>query len=1248
MTVLFDLYSGSYLDTYGTPEPLPPANGAPFMPDSLILDGSIELLGGGAVSALPQCPGAVFRLGNGFDLGMPQPEQALVAKYLLDGERPFGRRTANRTFVIPVTIIAPDRDTLAAARETLFTIVDQDTWNLTWTRQSSPGVSGPTLVFDCFRAQPSTTDYDQHAEKDLRSLVTLTFPGLPFGRADAPLQLQFTSPATGSTAPPAPVTVDAYTAVGSTTQASWWFSSSLMPAGGSIHSAHWDWSKTNNDSPAWYTDTNPAVNITGLTKLTFWFGLGTNNYKTWNKGNVAFALSLSDGSGHTISFGGQQYCHASNSPNSPTWQLVSFSIPQAGTFDFTNVTGYSVKAWRKVKNDGSLYMDADVYLNALTAYAPTAGTPASVRGGIYTLLGIQGSARSPLSLLLQQPPIGTLIQTTYSTPGPVTVLPGAGVSYMAFDKTAGGGKGGKRTSSGQAGGAGGGEQVQEVRAVTPGVGIPCYVGAGGHAATAGGWIQRVAVGKLTSATATTWQGNCTVTTSAGNTLLIGIAFGTTGGTVTAVADTKGNTWVQDKQANLSGRCMEVWRAAGAAQMTPTDTFTVTISAGQANGGLFLVGEFPPLSAPDASGQAGGSSSVTTQAPNMTATASDGVAVAFGCNMHSSDSVSVASPFTKDGSYQTASTGSAGCSMIGAYDNSPAAGSLTATFTMASSASGIAFILGYPVNAAGSQTNGSDTWTGADDATAAHGGHGVADNATGGGTGGTGAAIPQLMSGDISTFEGGISTWLGSSNSSVAQSAAQAHGGSKSLAVTSTASGNMTAASCLLASILTGAGFTQLVPGASVISASGWVKAATAARTVQLQIEQVDATGATLGNTNGPSATDSTSAWTQYTVQAAAAANAAGWRVKANVLSTGAGGETHYLDDVLCQAGAVFQGGNGAASGTTGGGGGSSGGTAAAGNNAAGQTGGAAPAGGAAGGNGGAAGTNPGAAGSAPGGGGGGASSTGAATNGGNAGDGQLVVSYIQQLAGFKTSLVHLPGPDAPAAFSPLVVVGGGADIPDGTTEYPVPAVLGGQNARFNGTYSIILTAFSWHSPASARLLTVTVKQYEYAGGPSVSVAASRTVTPNTDVANGIVVIDNVTLPISDIPADNSSSLFTVTVTSGDTADLFLDVLFIDTEGQFAMVNIPSGSGYTSFWLDEPDPTQDLGLALGSTYDRSQAVSITGLGTVAVPSFIASGGPLTVDPGLNQLLVYAIEGQPSLTAWYFPRFWVDRTLGSTVT
>ena len=139
-----------------------------------------------------------------------------------------------------------------------------------------------------------------------------------------------------------------------------------------------------------------------------------------------------------------------------------------------------------------------------------------------------------------------------------------------------------------------------------------------------------------------------------------------------------------------------------------------------------------------------------------------------------------------------------------------------------------------------------------------------------------------------------------------------------------------------------------------------------------------------------------------------------------------------------------------------------------------------------------------------------------------------------------------------------------------------------------------------------------------------------------------------TLPISDIPAVNSSSLFTVTVTSGDTADLFLDVLFIDTEGQFAMVNIPSGSGYTSFWLDEPDPTQDLGLALGSTYDRSQAVSITGLGTVAVPSFIASGGPLTVDPGLNQLLVYAIEGQPSLTAWYFPRFWVDRTLGSTVT
>jgi hypothetical protein len=135
-------------------------------------------------------------------------------------------------------------------------------------------------------------------------------------------------------------------------------------------------------------------------------------------------------------------------------------------------------------------------------------------------------------------------------------------------------------------------------------------------------------------------------------------------------------------------------------------------------------------------------------------------------------------------------------------------------------------------------------------------------------------------------------------------------------------------------------------------------------------------------------------------------------------------------------------------------------------------------------------------------------------------------------------------------------------------------------------------------------------------------------------------MDNLTLPISAIATDNSSAYFTVTVTSSVTADRFLDVIFVDTEGQLTLINVPSGSGYISYWVDAPDPTQDIGLVLGSTFDRSSAVSVSGLGTGALPSLIMSGGPMVVDPGINPLLVYAVEGLPGVAASYTPRYWVD--------
>src|SRR5207244_2464524 len=144
---------------------------------------------------------------------------------------------------------------------------------------------------------------------------------------------------------------------------------------------------------------------------------------------------------------------------------------------------------------------------------------------------------------------------------------------------------------------------------------------------------------------------------------------------------------------------------------------------QANGGVAILDEYVPLSAPDANGQAGGSSSVGSVAPNMTATSSDGVAVAVGATFASSDPVTVGGAFTADGSYVSESVGGAGISALAAYDNAPSAGSLTATFSWGVNHSAVGVILGYPLAATGS-LNGQDTWVGADDTTAAHGGTGV--------------------------------------------------------------------------------------------------------------------------------------------------------------------------------------------------------------------------------------------------------------------------------------------------------------------------------------------------------------------------------------------------------------------------------------------------------------------------------------------------------------------------------------------
>jgi hypothetical protein len=180
------------------------------MTDSLVLGGVIELLAGGSMSVHPQCYGAYFRLGTGFDMSAPQMTSEQVAGLLLDGEVVTGNRASNRTPTLPIVMYVPssgnaqaDRATLAGARELLLQTAAQASWQLTWTRDGAQ-----PLIFDCMALSSTVITYSIRTEEALFSQVSVTFQAFPYGRSDVQEVVLFNSPAQQFPAPPAPITID--------------------------------------------------------------------------------------------------------------------------------------------------------------------------------------------------------------------------------------------------------------------------------------------------------------------------------------------------------------------------------------------------------------------------------------------------------------------------------------------------------------------------------------------------------------------------------------------------------------------------------------------------------------------------------------------------------------------------------------------------------------------------------------------------------------------------------------------------------------------------------------------------------------------------------------------------------------------------------------------------------------------------------------------------------------------------------
>ena len=449
--------------------------------DSLVIGEVIEVWGppGGIPSLNPMCPGAVFRIQPPFSLGAPQPTTDFVATLIVDGEKPFGDRASDRTITLNVMVKAPDYKTLAGARELLLKTIDQPHWPLTWTRASGADPGALPLVLDCFRAQPSVLplggpeDYRVQGRSQYETQVTVTFEALPYGRSDTQQQIAFAAPIASinaPAAPPAPIVLDAFTTINSPQC----IQSTLHVIG--PNSCYWDPQRApfNRDDgqncPLTYSAAlTSAVSFIGMTSLTMWLGLGSRyyfNHHPRGQTRVVLAFSLTDDDGVVLAWAEKSiWLPVSADPQAPCFTQVTAHIPQnSATFDYGHVQGYSLTITNRAPRwdtPGGELRWTTAYLDALTAQpsSQVIVTP-SPRGNVYTLYGVTGTHRAPVSMQFQQAPTAGSPTTITATGAGTYTVPG-GTVYLKIEAVGGGGAGATQTVSGDGGGGGGGEYAAE-------------------------------------------------------------------------------------------------------------------------------------------------------------------------------------------------------------------------------------------------------------------------------------------------------------------------------------------------------------------------------------------------------------------------------------------------------------------------------------------------------------------------------------------------------------------------------------------------------------------------------------------------------------------------------------------------------------------------------------------------------------------------------------------------------------------
>jgi hypothetical protein len=1222
---------------------------SPSLYDSLVLGGAIELAGGpnGVPSANPMCTGAVFKLDpESWDLGDPQPTTDFIATLAVDGERPFGTRTSDRTPEITVNILAPDYLTLAGAEELLLSTLEQQEWTMVWTprlanSQIAAGQVSLPVVFDCFRAEPSKkkwggpTGYNNEGPGGGPvSQIVVKFECLPYGRSDTKTQLAFTSPIAAYNAPsppPAPVVLDNFTTINSAqfTQA----------AGGIIgpYTAYWDPASfgfpDGAGQPLGYGRTFASpVSMTGMTALKHWLGLGSRyyfNHYPRGRTKVTISYTLTDISGNTLEWTAQtKALPISQNPQSPAFSLVSVRIPQpSGDFNLAKVISYRLGMYNHAPSQllpGGEFRWTCVTLDSVTAYPSTVilGAPSN-RGVLYHVNGVAGTHFAPVSVVAQSAPTaGSATVITAAGPGFYTVP--ASTVYVGATAIGGGGPGATMTVSGVGGGGGGAELAGEL--VLPGsaagVVIPYSVGAGGVAGTAPVNGQASVFGPV--------PGQSLVVTANGGTAaatnsISGVAGASGSGNSIEYPGGAGRTstgGLAGGGGSSAGTAAAGNAPAGASSTSYTSSGSFTIPSGAGPVTLTLIGAGGGGGG-GSNGAGGGGGEAMQVTLTLTAgsypftigaggTAGTGVA-AGGTGGSTSITIGATTYLAYGGYGGTAYGGLGGYLSPGPGEEPGGAGGYGYPYSGGGGSSAAAGSPGNPGSTAGqagiAPTGGGNggAGSGANFGVAGSagqapggGGGGAAGASHNGGAGAAGQLTVAYSAGGAPTTAGGIAPAGGGNGGAGAASTGAGTagsqpggGGGSGDSAGATEDGGNGGAGEISVTPWQNTAFTTLLlhrPGLQspsnlnpLVPLNGAAPGA-----VEFPVQAIQQGSSSWGFEDG-----TVDSWTG---------------TNATVASSLAWSNTGLRSLLITAAGGAGTWGAGSPSGT-------SGLPIAPGQQVT------------------AAGTvkNPGTAALAD-----VEIGIGWYTTGGSLISTSTSATRSVAAAGIATLTLTSAAPST-AAYANVQILDAETRSAGVTIAIDDLSVGPGVNARFDGTYTGLLVAASWNTPAASRTLQLTVNQYEYPGGTKWSTSTTAvTVVPNS-LPNGtpFVNLGNITLPGKALPADNTGCYFTVQVTDSNTSDTFWDLIFIDNNGQCVLLAEPSGSGYATYYFDEPDSKYDLGGYYGSQAGRPDAISVTD----AVQ--ILSGGPLTLQPGDNLMLAYSLAGAPTISVEYYPRWFHQR-------